>query len=74
MVIRDASDVTKQLKARLTYMALTGTGGQRAVDSMVPKSNETYTLFRWGAKECTICVGSTFKVETGTGSTMTFRA
>ena len=58
--IRDAQDVTLQLKRRLVY----GDFVRGVPINHTPNANENYMTFLFGRKECGNCVGQPFQLRT----------
>jgi hypothetical protein len=61
--IRDAQDVTRQLKRRLTYLNFKQ-GGDGAPRYTTDNGNESYLSFLFGKKEsCATCIGLPFQLR-----------
>ena len=57
--VRDAQDVTRRLKRRLTYLNFTNDGG--APRYTTDNGNESYLSFLFGRANCAGCTGLPFQ-------------
>lgn len=65
MVIRDASDVTRQKKIQLTYMALDSNPNVSTYVNKIPNGNGVYMDFLAGKKQCDpTCTGLPYDKST----------